>query len=146
MDRRRSGEKRAGRAPCQKRTARNVEYTMDRSLFENLPQQPLRDFGDVKSPAAVQHSGTSCAAADAIAPVVRSIRAAVREALLRAGRHGRTDAELEADLRIPGNSIRPQRCRLVELGKAVDSGRTRPTPAGRRATVWVAVEHAEACL
>lgn len=56
----------------------------------------------------------------------------------QAGEHGATDEEIEGGLGIGGNSVRPRRTRLVELGRVKDSNNLRMTHAGRPATVWMA--------
>lgn len=52
-------------------------------------------------------------------------------------RYGATDDEIEQQLNLRHQTVSPRRRELVLLGKVVDSGRTRPTRSGRRATVWV---------
>lgn len=81
-------------------------------------------------------SPTSVAAAEAILPVAAEQRQRVYNALCEAGPHGRTDAELQRLLGLPGSSERPRRIELVEMGLVFDSGETRPTESGRAACVW----------
>lgn len=63
--------------------------------------------------------------------------------LERAGASGRTDDEIAERLPAehPG-SVSKARLRLVRLGLAVDSGRTRPTSRGVDAIVWLIVDGA----
>jgi hypothetical protein len=49
---------------------------------------------------------------------------------------GGTDEELQDALGMNPNTQRPRRIELVERGLVRDSGRTRKTKSGRRATVW----------
>ena len=49
---------------------------------------------------------------------------------------GATDEELQDSLDISGDSIRPARGRLVELGLILDSRARRPTRSGTPAIVW----------
>ena len=52
---------------------------------------------------------------------------------------GATDDELERLLRMRHQTASARRRELVLLGKVVDSGRTRKTRSGCKATVWVTV-------
>lgn len=60
------------------------------------------------------------------------------------GAAGAIDAEIEAGLGLRAQSVSPRRGELVRLGLVRDSGARRPTPSGRRAIVWVAIEGARA--
>jgi hypothetical protein len=51
-----------------------------------------------------------------------------------------TDAELEELTGLAGNSLRPARVRLLELGAITDTGERRPTSSGRPAIVWARAE------
>ena len=68
------------------------------------------------------------------APRVREMIWAFLE---REGDRGGTDAEIQEALGIDGNTERPKRLELFRAGQIHDSGRTRPTPSGRDAIVWV---------
>jgi hypothetical protein len=56
--------------------------------------------------------------------------------------HGATDAETEQATGIRPQSLTPRRLALQRAGLIVASGRTRPTPSGRKAVVWVAKAYA----
>lgn len=90
------------------------------------------------APPPSQPTPTSQAAAESIQQVRSALGARVLAYLEQCGDHGATDREIATALSIDGNSGRPRRIELVRLGLAADSGRTRPTPRGRRSTVWVA--------
>ena len=71
-------------------------------------------------------------------------RARVLAHIRACGRLGATDAEIQAALGFGPQSVTPRRGELVRCGLVLDSGFTRPTPSGCRASVWLAVEHARA--
>ena len=91
------------------------------------------------SPPAIPGSDTSEAAAEAIRPTVKGLRAAVFACIIGRGPVGATDAEIQAALELPSDTERPRRRELVRLGMVRDSGQRRPTPSGRLAVVWSAV-------
>ena len=93
-----------------------------------------------REPPAQLHSPTSCEAAESIKPVLGPLCNAVLKCLVAAGRDGRTDEEMQEQIPMPPSTQRPRRIDLMNLNLVVDSGRTRPTRSGRKATVWVAVE------
>lgn len=68
-------------------------------------------------------------------------RARVLDALIRAGRVGLTDIEIQRVTNLPGDTERPRRVELVNMRRVEDSGTTRRTPSGKLATVWVATEY-----
>jgi hypothetical protein len=90
---------------------------------------------------AVMSSAPSIAAADAILPHLAHLEALVLRALQRfpAGM-GATDQELQRLCRLSGDTERPRRVRLVELGLVEDSGQTRRGASGRKATVWTVTQ------
>lgn len=90
-------------------------------------------------PPAQDHSPTSVAAADAIAPVAATLRRMVYEAIAAAGADGLTDEEGAEKVGIGGNTYRPRRRELEQAGRIRDSGRTRMTRSNRKAVVWVVV-------
>ena len=91
------------------------------------------------SPPYQRHSRTSVEAATLIRPAVETARGRVLDALTAAGPAGLTDLEMQRRLMMDANTQRPRRVELVKAGLVVDSGKTRPTGNGRKATVWVAV-------
>lgn len=58
-------------------------------------------------------------------------------ALMQRGAQGATDEELEALTGLRGNSVRPRRRELVQVGRVKASDETRPTTLGGTATVWL---------
>lgn len=90
-----------------------------------------------------QHSAESEDAAHAAAPKAPTQRARVLAAIQRAGRTGLTDHEIQISLRLNPSTQRPRRVDLVKAGLVVKSTRTRKTPSGRKAAVWIAAEHVE---
>ena len=89
----------------------------------------------VKSDPPSQPTRTSEAAADSMAGLSEHLQCKVF-AYLQLCDDGSTDEEMQAALGMPGNTQRPRRVRLVEIGKIVDSGVTRKTQSGRAAVVW----------
>lgn len=87
-------------------------------------------------PPSVEHSPTSQAAADAIAPKVNRLRALVLAAIADAGELGMTDEEIQEFMGMSPNTQRPRRVELVAAGLVRDSGRKRRTHSGRQAVVW----------
>ena len=53
---------------------------------------------------------------------------------------GMTDQQGQEILGMAGDSYRPLRVRLTQLGMVADSGETDTTPSGRKAVIWVATE------
>ncbi len=103
-----------------------------------LEQQNLFGSPDAYGHAAPsqRHSPTSVAAADAITPVASELRERVF-AFLAACDDGATDMEIAAALNMLTDTARARRCELTDAGRVKDSGKTRPSPRGRQATVWV---------
>lgn len=99
----------------------NVAPTPPRRVLESQPY--------------VSASATSKAAAESMEEAARVLEARVLEAIRAAGAEGRTDDEIEEQLGIKKSS--PRRRSLVLKGLVRDSGETRVTRAGRRATIWI---------
>lgn len=79
------------------------------------------------------HSGTSREAASSI----RGKSARLRESVLEELRSNpATDEEIGRILNLEGNTCRPRRVELVDLGLVEDSGQRRKTASGRNAVVW----------
>ena len=57
--------------------------------------------------------------------------------MISRGGYGATDQELEIELGISGNTIRPTRMSLLKSGAIVDSGITRLNQNGNKCMVWV---------
>lgn len=88
-------------------------------------------------PPHVRHSPTSKAAAVDIESRAATLRARVLNFIRRRGDAGATDEEIQRSLQMPGNTQRPRRRELEQMGRISDSGTTRPTSSGRQAVVWV---------
>lgn len=96
------------------------------------------------APPAQAHSPTSQAAGRAIAPDANRLRAIVYAAIREAGARGLSDEEGIDATGIQASTYRPRRIELIERGKVMASGQTRPTRSGRAATVWIiATEYQE---
>ena len=89
----------------------------------------------------VRGSETSLEAAIAAEPNAGTQRRRVLD-ILRAYRQtqigGLTDHQMQVWLGMNPSTQRPRRVELVKQGFVVDSGKTRLTPSGKRAVVWVA--------
>jgi hypothetical protein len=99
-----------------------------------MPQIP-----DLPYLAAQMHSQPSIAAAEAALPNAGTLRRRVYDQLRQWHATGGTDEDLQIGLGMDPSTQRPRRIELVNAGLVRDSGRTRKTRSGRRATVWVAV-------
>ncbi len=86
----------------------------------------------------VPSSPTSRAAAKRIGPAVESIRQRVLDFIAGRGFEGATDQEVAGALGMLSDTSRARRVELRDRGQIVDSGRRRPSPSGRPATVWIA--------
>ena len=121
---------------CRKplRPAASIAEALD-TAARRLPPLAVRVESDPP------HSGaeTSRAAAEAIKPGVLTLRARVLRHIRECGDHGCTDAEGQAALEMSGNTYRPRRLELEQLGRIRQGKTTRKTPSGRSAVVWVAV-------
>ena len=91
-----------------------------------------------KRAPAQRHSPTSCEAAEAIEKPAESLRGRVW-GYLAGCPLGATDEEMQRGLGMNPSTQRPRRIELVDAGKVRDSGHTRPTSSGRKATVWTVV-------
>ncbi len=78
---------------------------------------------------------TSSAAAKSVAPSTHTLRVELLT-WLSGQAYGATDEEMQHGVPMAPNTQRPRRGELVSLGCVRDSGRTRPTQAGRQAVVW----------
>ena len=81
-------------------------------------------------------AGTSRDAAEAIVPHLDRLERIVLGVLADAGAAGLTDQEIGSLARLDGNTVRPRRGSLVDLGYVEDSGLKRTTASGRLACVW----------
>jgi hypothetical protein len=92
----------------------------------------------VKLPAHQRQSPTSRAAAASVISDTARCRAAVFDAIKRAGARGLTDQEGQDALGMSGDTYRPRRVELDDSARIRPTGRYRPTRSGRLAMVWVA--------
>ena len=101
------------------------------SLFPNEPPD--------KPPPRIPHNGTptSRIAAQQAKAFAASQQQQVFAFIEQAGEHGATDQEIETALGIAGNSVRPRRRKLVELGRVKASGDLRLTHSNSPAVVWI---------
>ena len=83
---------------------------------------------------------TSLDALEKIAPKVGTIRRNVYETILLKGLQGMTDYEIEIQLHLEGNTVRPIRGSLVADGFVIDSGTTRPNARNNQCVVWRSAE------
>jgi len=119
------------------------------ALFEKFREPPARTPTPLRQAQLAgrsrPHSGseTSRAAAAAIEPQAGTLCASVYSFIVGRGEAGATDHEIQAGLRLDGNSERPRRKALENRGLIEDSGRRRETPTGRMAIVWVQKSPAE---
>ncbi len=96
-------------------------------------------IGDIVPPHQ-RHSDTSRAAALAMIPKFKGLMLNLFRFFKARGELGMTDEEGQFMSGINGNSYRPGRVKLVDLGLVVDSGMRRKTRSGKEAVVWVATK------
>lgn len=84
-------------------------------------------------------TATSKLAAQSMRSLAGAQQQRVLECLQRAGDAGLTDEEIQRALDLSGNSERPRRSKLVELGLVRNSGIMRLTSSGHAAVVWAVV-------
>lgn len=101
-------------------------------LFDYVPPVRAPYRGEPPSQA---HSPTSIKAAQQIKKAIGPLHIRIL-AHLEKHPDGATDEEIMAALDMPGNTERPRRRELQQMGKIVDSGETRRTKSGREAVVW----------
>lgn len=73
------------------------------------------------------------------APVRASQRQKILGFIHAKGSDGATIEEIERGMKMSGNTVRPRRQELEEMGIVLDSGRRRKTEKGRNAIVWVTI-------
>jgi hypothetical protein len=83
---------------------------------------------------------TSRLAAERVYPKSGSIRLSVYEYLIRQGLRGATDQEMQSNLNLLGDTIRPTRMTLLKDGFIIDSGETRNNTNGNPCVVWRAID------
>ena len=85
-----------------------------------------------------KHSDTSISAAFEAEPAAGTQKTRILEYLRKYRDSGATDEDMQLYLGMNPSTQRPRRIELVQQGLVRDSGTTRPTRAGRQATVWMA--------
>ena len=92
-----------------------------------------------KPPPKVPHNGTptSRLAARLATSFAATQQETVFQFIEQAGDRGAIDEEIEHGLGIAGNSVRPRRRKLVELGRVKESGNLRLTSSNSPAVVWI---------
>lgn len=108
--------------------------TTERKLFpDDQPDKP---------PPKTPHNNTptSRIAANLAKTFAASQQEQVFQAIEQAGANGLTDQEIETALGIAGNSVRPRRRKLVELGRVKESGNLRLTSSNSPAVVWISTQ------
>ena len=90
-------------------------------------------------PVTAPHSDddTSKEAAVSMRRDVLALRALVFDRIAQSGDKGMTDEEIARALGLEGNTARPRRWELANMGRIEKSGEKRKTSRGRRAVVWV---------
>lgn len=91
------------------------------------------DFTAVELPPHQRHSQTSRASAAAVAP---KFSERLRKLLARFEHEGMTDWEGRLRTNMSGDTYRPIRIKLTQLGYLEDSGETALTDSGRKAVIW----------
>lgn len=71
------------------------------------------------------------------APKFGSNRAKVYQFIVDKQEHGATDQEIQAALKMPGDTLRPTRLSLLKSGLIYDSGKTRRNANNNECVVWV---------
>ena len=83
---------------------------------------------------------TSIEAKIKVEPKMGTINRKVYEFILNRGLHGATDQEIQTNLNMSGDNVRPSRGQLVKDGLVIDSGITRKNARGNNCIVWRTIE------
>ena len=105
------------------------------SLFPADPADKVPDNLPPKTPH--NNTPTSRFAAKLAKTFAATQQERVFQFIEQAGERGATDQEIETSLGIAGNSVRPRRRKLVELGRVKDSGNLRLTSSSSPAVAWI---------
>ena len=103
----------------------------ERTLF------PDEDPGKLPPKTPHNNTPTSRIAAKLAKTFAATQQEQVFKFIEQAGERGATDQEIETALGIAGNSVRPRRRKLVELGRVKESGNLRLTSSNSPAVVWI---------
>lgn len=79
---------------------------------------------------------TSMAVAKKMFPKSGSLRRKVYDYFISCGNYGATDQEIETNLNMSGNTVRPTRQSLQKDGYIIDSGLIRKNQNGNSCIVW----------
>ena len=96
----------------------------------------MHDLFDVEVPRQ-RHSATSTASAEAEAPRFKGNLVRVLKAFAERSKYGFTDEQGGDHLYMTGNTYRPLRVKLENLGLIIKTTATRKTKAGRHAAVYL---------
>jgi hypothetical protein len=110
---------------------------------EPLPDPAENRIGKFSDPDASGAPVTQRKAAIGVYPSTGTKRNGVLTAIVRAGDRGMTDEDLYEATGWDENTVRPRRNELMNDGWIEDSNRTRRTPSGRDAVVWVLTEEGQ---
>jgi hypothetical protein len=110
----------------------------------SLPSPDENRIGKFSDPSASGAPVTQRKSAILTYPRSGTYRRGVLDAIARARDAGATDEELYAATGWDENTVRPRRNELMNDGWVEDSGRTRRTPSGKDAVVWVLSEQGRA--
>jgi len=110
-----------------------TEQTPQRELFDGSPS-PLRE---TEAHAPSSPAETRRAAGKSVWPRLNQLQRRVLRFIRERGPRGASDHEIAAGLDMLLDTVRARRVELRDLGAIAPSGRTRRTPSGRQATVWI---------
>lgn len=82
-------------------------------------------------------------AANFVRPRTGTQRAKALDVIVGAGAHGATDYEISQAIDLIPPRVASRRKELVQMGWIEESGKTRPTPGGIEAIVWVLTDKAQ---
>jgi len=83
---------------------------------------------------------TSRQAAEKAYPKSGTMRLRVYEFIIRQGLKGATDQEIQRNLNLSGDTVRPSRITLFQDGLIIDSGERRKNANGNECIVWRSVD------
>jgi len=83
---------------------------------------------------------TSLAALEKSLPKIGSNKAKIYQYILDKQEYGATDQEIQAHLKMSGDTLRPARLSLIKDELIYDSGKTRQNINGNECIVWVVSE------
>lgn len=113
-------------------------FIVEDSATNAVPDSAQQKYDSMQRelPPHQRHSKTSSLSAIQAAPKFNERSLLILKHLCLHG--GMTDQQGQEVFGISGDSYRPMRVRLTQLGMVEDSGDTGTTPSGRKAVIWVA--------